>query len=111
MSWHLGMVLIGDPTLVPASPMLGVPGGEPSGPAPSMSLVENPCRGSVAILLPGSGGALVSIYDQSGRLVASRQVTRGGVPLAIDMPGMPSGVYTAVVTSGDGSVSGRFALL
>ncbi|MDM7992637.1 MAG: hypothetical protein QUS11_04930 [Candidatus Fermentibacter sp.] len=111
MSWHLGMVLIGDPTLVPASPMLGVPGGDPGYAVPSMSFVENPCRGSVAILLPGSGEALVRVFDPSGRLVASRTVTRGGGPVEIDMPGMPRGVYTAVSSSEGGSVSGRFALL
>ncbi len=110
MSWHLGMVLLGDPTLVPASPMLGLPGTPPQPPA-GPSFVENPCSGSVRIVLTGGSETGVRILDASGRIVAELTDVSGGTTVEIDLRGLPAGVYTAVTASPEGAACGRFALL
>jgi len=108
MSWHLGMVLIGDPTLMPAYQILGIPGDGPAGPGPGFRVLANPVHGPVDMAVPGPG--LVSVFDSSGRLVRSAAVEAGRPGL--DLSGLPEGVYSLVFTDGTGIPSvGRVTLL
>lgn len=111
MSWHLGMVMIGDPTLVPAAPMLGLPDDWIASPEPAvMTILENPCVSSVRVGL-ADGASGVRILDASGRVVASNPAARGGDTVEFDMRGLPSGIYTAVTESPAGVAAVRFARL
>ena len=64
--WHLGMVVLGDPTVIPAMHMLGIDDDTPS-PVPAIHFSSNPSMGVVTIASPG----VFSIHDMSGREVAS----------------------------------------
>ncbi len=63
--WHLGMVVIGDPTIAPAIHMLGIDDATPSQ-APAIHFSSNPAMGTVTIASPG----VFSIHDMSGREIA-----------------------------------------
>ncbi len=110
MSWHMGMVLIGDPTLRPCAELYGIPGQEEGagGPAGILGLVSNPARGvlEVDLLSP----CVLEVRDAAGRLVASREVSGAG-RLEVDMSGLPPGCYSCTASSGPAVVSGRFVLL
>jgi len=108
MSWHLGMVLIGDPTLRPAAELAGLPGAPEAGEASALSVAANPCAGSVLLTVRSAGDLM--ILDISGRAVLSIQAAAGD--LALDLDGLPAGVYTAVLRSPSaGTASARFTLL
>jgi hypothetical protein len=67
MSWHMGMVILGDPTLMPAMHMLGIHDEFSGTGTMTVGISGNPCRGSVTVSVPGDAGA-VELYDTSGRL-------------------------------------------
>ncbi|MCK5841800.1 MAG: hypothetical protein KAH31_06520 [Candidatus Sabulitectum sp.] len=64
--WHLGMVVIGDPTIMPAMHMLGIEDGTPSA-APAIHFSANPAMGAVTIVSQG----VFTIHDMTGREVAN----------------------------------------
>ncbi len=66
--WHLGMVLLGDPTIMPAMHMLGVE-DDLSEQVPSILFSANPACGVVTISTTGD----FTIFDMSGREVAEGQ--------------------------------------
>jgi hypothetical protein len=86
LNWHIGMVLLGDPSLVPSMHLTGVEEeGGPEGPhSISISVDANPSDGSpVAHLeLSAPTSALVCVYDVSGRLVEE-----------LSLPGLASGQH------------------
>ncbi len=103
MSWHLGMVLIGDPTLRPLAESLGGPGaGQPPSWPGGLAVLGNPCGASAALLLPVSG--TLSLYDMGGRLVLERGPLPGG-EASLDLGSLPEGLYRAVLEGSDGSVT------
>jgi hypothetical protein len=114
MSWHMGMVLIGDPTLVPVSLITGVEGDEPSPGAGFFTILGNPCSGTLRVsVLEGAGGE-IRVLDTAGRVVVERMTSPGEVSL--DLDGLPSGVYILLMqdprSDGTGTVqAGRFTLL
>jgi len=99
LSWHLGMVLLGDPTLVPAMHMLGIGGGTSPGAAgPELRPSMNPCSGTVSFTVTGDVAGPLFLYDLGGRLAASAPLSGGGCTL--DVSGLEPGVYLARAGSG-----------
>lgn len=96
--WHLGMTLLGDPTIIPAMHMLGVEGA--SGPPPVISISPNPSPGFTRIT--GNGG--ISVYDLTGRTVATGMNS-------LELSGLSSGVYLVRIRDGAASATGRFTVL
>lgn len=107
-SWHLGMVLLGDPSLMPAMHMLGIEEGEAAAAPPSPVLSSNPCRGSLTVSFPGSAGT-VQVFDLSGRLAASGVITDSSCTL--DLAGEAAGYYLVRASSEEGSGTARMVLL
>jgi hypothetical protein len=104
LSWHMGMVLLGDPTLVPAMYLLGIgEGAEPPAGGPGLSTSVNPCRGMVEFSITGFAQGELRMYDTSGRLAAS--VPFSGGTCALEVSGLEPGVYYARAVSGTASVS------
>ncbi len=64
--WHLGMVVLGDPTIMPAMHMLGIE-DDPTPPTPVIHFNANPAIGSVIISTQGE----FTVHDMSGREVAT----------------------------------------
>lgn len=63
--WHLGMVVLGDPTVMPAMHMLGIEEDDPP-PAPAIHFSANPACGTVTVSSPGE----FTIHDMTGREIA-----------------------------------------
>ena len=64
--WHLGMVVLGDPTIMPAMHMLGIEDDTPA-PAQAIYFSANPAAGAVTVSSQGE----FAIYDMTGREVAA----------------------------------------
>jgi hypothetical protein len=104
LSWHMGMVLLGDPTLVPGMYLLGMEEvEEPSAGSPVLEISVNPCRGIVEFSMTGLVEGELRLYDTSGRLAASAPFSGGSCVLEVS--GMEPGVYLARAVSGIASVS------
>jgi hypothetical protein len=104
LSWHLGMVLLGDPTLVPAMYLLGLEeGADPSTGVPGLEASANPCRGSVEFRVTGFAEGELRLYDTAGRLAASSLFSGGSCLLEVSR--LEPGVYFARAVSGTVSVS------
>jgi hypothetical protein len=98
MYWHLGMTILGDPTIVPAPYSLGVDGPPQTIPAPSVH--PNPSPGNVAI----NGNGAISVYDLTGRLVAHGENS-------LNVSGLQSGLYLVRVHLNGASSTGRFTVV
>jgi hypothetical protein len=107
MSWHLGMVVLGDPTLIPGYQVLGIPGSGEPGDGARLAVLSNPSTGSVSLQAP-FGGEL-AVYDLSGRERFETGAIAGQNTL--DLSGLPAGVYTVVLTCGTEALSARLTVL
>ncbi|RKZ05977.1 hypothetical protein DRQ25_14950, partial [Candidatus Fermentibacteria bacterium] len=100
-SWHLGMVLLGDPTLVPAMHLLGI--DEQSGEdhvTTSLTVAQNPCQSSMLVLTFGEAEyGTVELYDTAGRIVASGTLVNSSCTLSLSSIG--TGYYVARVKAGE----------
>lgn len=92
--WHLGMILLGDPTIMPAMHMLGIE-DDPSPASPSIVFSANPARGPVTVTAPGN----FQVLDMSGRVVAQGSGTE-------TLPELGTGVYM-VTAFEDGTTASR----
>jgi hypothetical protein len=113
MAWHLGMSLIGDPTLMPAMHMLGIEGGTPfPGAVPDLRMWPNPASLTVNLAATGLEGqpAEVGIYDTSGRLVRVAEMPPEG-SVAVNLDGLETGVYLVRMTCRDRAASSSLVLL
>ncbi|MFO8184124.1 MAG: C25 family cysteine peptidase [Candidatus Aegiribacteria sp.] len=107
-SWHLGMVLLGDPTLIPAMHMLGIEADGSNGDAPVLRLGENPCAGALSLSFSGQSGT-VEVYDVSGRLAAAGLLEDSWT--TVQLEGLSPGCYIVRAVSSEGSASAVFTLL
>ena len=87
--WHLGMVIFGDPTIMPAMHMLGIEDAEEPE-APSIHFSANPAAGPFTISAPGE----FTVLDMAGRTVYSGSGTE-------TVSGLGTGLYL-VNASNDG---------
>jgi hypothetical protein len=107
--WHLGMALIGDPTLLPAMHLLGIEGGSPfPGVVPAFDLSPNPAGNTVRLDAAGIEGqpASIRIFDTSGRLVHETEIPVTGI-LIIDLSNLETGVYLVRMVSCTGGSAVR----
>lgn len=113
LNWHIGMVLLGDPTLVPAMHQTGVweePGGEPF----ALSVSPNPSgAGSPAVVSVASPfPATVDVFDLSGRLMEHALLDGGGPgEFSLQAGGLPPGVYLVRASSGGSEAVLSFVVL
>lgn len=98
MYWHMGMTLLGDPTIVPAMHFLGT--GEQTPEPARLTLGPNPCPGTVFITGPG----VITVLDLAGRTVA-----RGENSLTIN--GLAPGLYLVRAGEGPETQTGRFTVI
>jgi len=108
MQWHLGMSLIGDPTLIPSMHMTGIEGDPPSpGDALELDLCPNPATVSVQISTSGFMGeqCVLRMFDMSGRVCIEEILSEAGGTSTLDLTGLENGVYFVRVLSGSASVS------
>ncbi len=86
----------------------------PGVPGPILRLSQNPCRGVLGfrVDLVLSERGIVTVVDLSGRVVFSRNVeaAHGNELISLDLSGLPTGIYTAVLTSSSGEAVSRFIL-
>ncbi|MCK4807436.1 MAG: hypothetical protein KAT09_07305, partial [Candidatus Aegiribacteria sp.] len=62
LSWHLGMVVLGDPTLMPAMHTLGIEDPGSGNSLPEITFDGNPCCGVLSVSYPADHGTL-DLYD------------------------------------------------
>ncbi len=101
-SWHLGMVVLGDPTLIPAMHMLGIEDGEQQTSSSNIAFSENPCRGILSVAYPGDHGS-VELYDTSGRLVAAGDLLESAC--TIEVSSLSAGCYIVRVSTDNDAAS------
>ena len=108
LSWHLGMVLLGDPTLIPAMHMLGIEDEENNASPADITFAENPCRGVLSVSYPADHGD-VELYDTSGRLVATGSLECSAC--TIQLSSLNAGCYIARITAGNTTASASVVIL
>lgn len=108
-SWHLGMVILGDPTLMPAMHILGIEEGGSGDAVPELHLSDNPCRGSLGLTVSGAGSGMVEIFDISGRLSATGELADS--QCTVDLSGLASGCYLVRVSTEAGMTSAAVTIL
>jgi hypothetical protein len=108
LSWHLGMVLLGDPTVIPAMHMFGIE--RPSGDNSLAGIVfnSNPCRSTLSFSYPAEHGD-VDIYDTSGRIVARGSLENSECTIQINS--LDSGCYITRVTADGATASASVIVL
>ncbi len=95
--WHLGMVILGDPTLIPAMHMLGIEGGSGTGSGIlQVSASTNPCRSAAIFNVNSVAAGIAVLYDASGRVVAETDMQTG--TCIFDVSDLAGGLYTVRVT-------------
>lgn len=87
--------------------------GVAGGPALFALRPLNPVRGPLAVSfsLAGEAAATLAAYDVSGRLVASRRVTRGHGWQTASLGDLPAGVFLVRLTQGTQRLSYRVAVI
>lgn len=97
-SWHLGMVLLGDPTLMPAMHMLGIEDqSTETNTSSGLAIAENPCQSELVLTYAEAEQGTVELYDTSGRLVASDTLEDSSCTLSVSS--LKTGFYFVKVTS------------
>ena len=108
-TWHLGMVLLGDPTLTPSMFLTGLEDGGQVAAELTLRAAPNPASTSVTLFASRQTAGSLSLYDTAGRRVASATIN-GSAQLPVE--GLARGVYTAVARWNDGaSASSRITVL
>jgi hypothetical protein len=97
--WHLGMVILGDATIMPAMHMLGIEEDDPYGPEQVIRFSANPAMGPVTVSCQGS----FSVHDMTGRVVATGENSD-------TVSGLGTGVYI-VRTTGPEPVSAKLCVI
>jgi len=104
-SWHLGMVVLGDPTLMPAMHMLGIDdeetGGEPV--QAELLVAQNPCSSELVLTFDGADAGSVQIFDTCGRLLGEGVLSNHQCQMSV--ADLECGLYFARVTAGEISAS------
>lgn len=108
LSWHLGMVVLGDPTLIPAMHMLGIEDGGAETFLPGITFAQNPCCGSLSVSFPAENGT-VELFDTSGRLVATGNLEDSACTIAVGS--LSSGCYITRVNADSGTASASVIIL
>ncbi|RZK61766.1 MAG: T9SS type A sorting domain-containing protein, partial [Hymenobacter sp.] len=89
---------------------LAVRGGHAAG---TLELYPNPATGRVSVRLPGATprSATVEVLDALGRTVRQLSTTLGdAAPAAVELSGLPAGLYAVRVHTADGQYLGRIVV-
>ncbi|MGI4862300.1 MAG: endonuclease [Janthinobacterium lividum] len=81
--------------------------------AGTLELYPNPATGRVSVRLPGAATrpATVEVLDALGRSVRQLTTTLGdATPAALELAGLPAGLYAVRVSTGDGQYLGRLVV-
>jgi hypothetical protein len=97
--WHLGMVLLGDPTIMPAMHFLGIEDNSPAH-VPSILFSANPAVGAVTISTTGS----FTVFDMTGREVAAGQNSE-------IVTGLKTGVYMVTAGTSDTAATEKLCII
>jgi hypothetical protein len=97
--WHLGMVILGDPTIMPAMHMLGIDDAEPSA-VPSIFFSANPASGSVTVVTQGE----FTIHDMTGREVAGGNHSE-------TFTGLETGIYLVRAQNGGAAATRKLCII
>ncbi len=111
-SWHLGMTLLGDPTLVPSMAYVPLQEDDISLSEPVLLTVKsNPCFGTVIFHTGNDEESLLRIRDISGRIVG--EIVCNSEEILLDASSYSSGMYLVELIPADGTAGGctRFTLL
>ena len=109
-SWHLGMALLGDPSLLPAMHMLGIEDQSDETDAPSgLIIAENPCQSELVLTYAEAEQGKVELYDTSGRLVASGKLEDSSCTLSVSS--IQTGFYIVRVTAAGMSARASVVIL
>ncbi len=108
LSWHLGMVVLGDPTLIPAMHTLGIEDSGSGTSLPGITFMGNPCCGSLSVSYPADNGTL-DLYDTSGRLVATGILEDSACTLQVGS--LNAGYYIARITTTGGTAASASVII
>ena len=108
LSWHLGMVVLGDPTLIPAMHTLGIEGSGSGTSLPGITFMGNPCCGSLSVSYPADNGTL-DLYDTTGRLVATGILEDSECTLQVSS--LNAGYYIVRVTTAGGTAASASVII
>jgi len=111
-SWHLGMTLLGDPTLVPSMAFVSLPEDRnPLSEPVFISVVNNPCFGTAIFHTGNKGESLLRIWDISGRITS--EMICNSEEVLLDVSSYSPGVYMVELIPGDGTTRSctRFTVL
>ena len=97
-SWHLGMVLLGDPSLMPAMHMLGIEDqSTQTNTNAGLVIAANPCQSELVLTYSEAGEGTVELYDTSGRLVAFGTLEDSSCTMSLSS--IRTGFYIVKVTA------------
>lgn len=97
--WHLGMVIFGDPTIMPAMHMLGIEDGDQPE-APALHFSANPAMGPVTISTQGE----FTVLNMAGRVVASGNGSE-------TVSGLGTGIYLVSASNEGISVTEKLCVI
>jgi hypothetical protein len=92
---------------------VGTPETETAGVGLSVIIQGNPVTSALVLRTSSPTGISGGLYDVTGRCRQAIDIQAGqGMETVIDVSGLPTGVYTIVASSGEGStIAGRFTVL
>lgn len=111
-SWHLGMTLLGDPTLVPSMAFVSVSeDGNPLSESVFISIMNNPCFGTAIFHTGNKEESLLRIWDISGRIID--EMICNSEEILLDVSTYSAGIYLVELIPADGAPrsSTRFTIL
>ena len=111
-SWHLGMTLLGDPTLIPSMAFVSVSEDENPLSEPVFITVENnPCFGTAIFNTGNIEENLLRIWDISGRMID--EMISNSIEIQLDVSTYSQGMYLIELIPSDGTTRSctRFTVL
>ena len=101
-SWHLGMTLLGDPTLIPSMAFVSVQeDDEPLSESAFITAVSNPCFGTAIFNRGNSEESLLRIRDIYGRIID--EIVCNSEEILFDVSTYIPGIYLVELTPADGT--------
>lgn len=115
LNWHIGMVLLGDPSLVPSMHLTGIKEPDPAHSPLQVVVVPNPSTGSrvsVYFTMPETGNASLEVFNLSGRLVTEQAVPNCTSGMnEHEFADIQTGIYFVRMTEGGFTATRRFVVI
>lgn len=113
LNWHIGMVLVGDPTLVPAMHLTGIAEPEGSPDHPLLTVSPNPSSGTgmtAELVIPEPGEYAIEIFDLSGRSLHRDEAFHAPGTHSEILPRLGTGIYLVRLSGNGGSASRKLVV-